>query len=49
VERLEEGRAIGHSEQFAPLRLDRDAPLGAVVAADIVAASPERLEGRAAA
>jgi threonylcarbamoyladenosine tRNA methylthiotransferase MtaB len=49
VERLEEGRAIGHSEQFAPLRLDRDAPVGAVVAADIVAASPERLEGRAAA
>ena len=49
VEKLEQGRAIGHSEQFAPLRLDRDAPIGAVVAADIVAASSERLEGRAAA
>ena len=49
VEKLEEGRAIGHSEQFAPLRLDREAPIGAVVAADIVAATGERLEARTAA
>jgi len=29
VEKLEQGRAVGHSEQFAPLRLDREAPIGA--------------------
>jgi threonylcarbamoyladenosine tRNA methylthiotransferase MtaB len=49
VEALEDGRAVGHSEHFAALELDRAAPVGAVVAAEVVAADGARLSGRLAA
>jgi threonylcarbamoyladenosine tRNA methylthiotransferase MtaB len=49
VEAVEDGRAVGHSEHFAPLALDRAAPVGAVVAAEVVAADGARLSGRPAA
>ncbi|MFO1060733.1 MAG: tRNA (N(6)-L-threonylcarbamoyladenosine(37)-C(2))-methylthiotransferase MtaB [Dongiaceae bacterium] len=49
VEAVEDGRAVGHSEHFAPLALDRPAPLGAVVAAEVLAADGTRLSGRLAA